>query len=198
MNTFYMTLMAGVLISIAGQASAAKLDINPLGESSLPIDRRCEVSVSTPNIDYGTQSRWQLQDSAGGQKVSPGKRSFTLSVVCPYRQVMRVIVRGSKAPDGQLLYGDRGSMSLRVMDAELDGQLAELSAINAEGGLKVQTKDRLYLRPDFGMIATQNGQPVKGKFLTVRLEAEPIMAEKDARISSPLVSEANFSLELIK
>lgn len=197
MKALCIKVVAGLCISAMMPASAAKFDVNPLGELTMPIDNRCEMSVSMSNIDYGVNSRGQLQDVAG-QKVSFGKRSLTMSIVCPYSQLMRVVLRGSqRTGDDQLQFGDRGGMSLRVLNAELDGQSTELTSINAEGTLKGASSDNLYLRPDFGMMATRNGQAIQGKSFTARLEVEPVMAEKEARVSAPKVSEANFSLELI-
>jgi len=198
MKALNLTMIAGILMSTMCYANAAKLDINALGGSILPIDHRCEVSVNMPVIDYGTQSRWQLQDVAGGQKLTTGKRNFTLNIVCPYAQNMRVVLRGSRSNEGQLRYGDRGSMSLRVLDAQLDGQSVELSSITAEGAVKAGAASSLNLTPDTGMMATRNGQAVKGKTFNARLEVEPMMVEKDARVARPLVSESNFTLELLK
>ncbi|MCU4369582.1 hypothetical protein [Acinetobacter courvalinii] len=198
MKALSTTLAAGLCIFAATQVSAAKIDINPLGEMTiLPVENLCEVSISNPDVDYGVLSRWQLQDVVGRQ-VSFGKRTLTLSVVCPFKQTMRVVLRSSRSQEGQLQFGDQGRMSVRVIDAELEGKSTELGSINSEGILKGASKDHLYLRPDFGMVATQNGQPIKGKTFTARLEIEPLMSEKAARVTSLQVSEANFTLELIK
>lgn len=197
MNAWYLlVLMMGLYISPMSQVAAAKLDVNPLGEYSIPTDTRCVINVSNSVINYGVQSRWQMEERSG-QKVSPGKRTFTLSVVCPYSQTMRVILRGTSAYDGQLQYGTGGSVSLKILDAALDGKPIQLSLI--ENGIhKKIANDSLELRPDLGMMAMRDGDAVKGKNFTARVEVEPVLPEKEARVTSRQISEAIFSFELIK
>lgn len=198
MNALCISFTVGLCIFVSIQVSAAKIDINPLGEMTIiPIDNLCQLSVSNPNVDYGVLSRWQLQNVTD-RYLSFGRRTFTLSVACPFSQTMRVVLRSNRSHEGQLQFGEQGHMSLRVLDAELDGKSTELSSINAEGTLKGVSKDYLYLRPDLGMVATQNGQSIKGKTFTARLEMEPVTTEKAASVTSLQVSKANFTLELIK
>lgn len=198
MNALNIMLGIGLYLFSTAQVSAAKINVNPLGEMTiLPIENLCEVNVSTPKIDYGTRTSGQLKSINSGQQLSLGKRTLTLNVACPFNQVMQVVLRSSRSHDGLLQFGDYGSMSLKVLGAEVDGKPTQLTLIK-DGIHKRSASDSLELRPDFGMMATREGKAVKGKTFTAKLEIEAVMAEKEARVSSQQVSEANLTLELIK
>jgi len=199
MKALNIIMIAGILIlNIVQEVPAAKIDPFLFGEPPLLIDRQCSINVNMPVIDYGVQSRWQLEESVGGKKVSLGKRNFILNVICPYSQTMSMIIRGASGHNGQLRYGENGFTSLRVMDVQLDGQTVELSSITPEGIIKDGVQKRIDLKPDTKIMITQNNQPIKGKVLTARFEIEPILAEKDARVSGAVQSESRLSFELLK
>ncbi|WBF46154.1 fimbrial protein [Serratia rubidaea] len=193
MKLLFTTLTLGVALCLVGAVRAAlpDTDLTP------PPDSRCSLSAGAPVIDYGVQSRWQLQDAGGPQRVTPGKRSLQLSVVCPYSQTMHLVLRGERAGNGELRYGERGSVALRLLDAQLDGQSVQIAAATPDGVIGGAGQTSLRLQPDSGFTAVQNGRPLKGKSFTARIELEPVMPESDARVSARQVSEANLTLELM-
>ncbi|CAI1934601.1 Uncharacterised protein [Serratia liquefaciens] len=166
-------------------------------QSFLPVDTQCSLSAGTPVIDYGTQSRWQLQDVAGSNAVTPGKRTLILNVVCPYSQTMRLALRGDRAANGDLRYGEQGSVNIRLLNFQLDGQNVQVASSAQAGLLDGAPESSLMLQPGKVFAVVQNGQLVKGQSFTARVEIEPIMPESAARIASRQVSEAHLTLELI-
>ncbi|RTF43319.1 fimbrial protein [Serratia marcescens] len=195
MKLLLTTLTLGVALCLANAPRAAL----PAADGGLtpPPDNRCSLSAGAPVVDYGVQSRWQLQDTGGPQRVTPGKRSLQLNVVCPYSQSMRLTLRGERAGNGELRYGERGSVALRLLDAQLDGQGVQLAATTSDGVLSGGGQDSLQLLPGNGFAAVQNGRLLKGKSFTARIELEPVMPESAARVSARQVSEANLTLELM-
>lgn len=163
--------------------------------SALPTDNRCLVSANAAVIDYGTQSRWQLQD-IGGQKVTPGKRILMLSIVCPYTQVPRVIVRGESARNGDVRYGERGSIRLRICDVQLDGKPLPVAMITPDGAPIGQAEPCLTLKPGNRFAPASDGQAAQGKQLTAKIEIMPVLDEEDARNPARQTRTAGFSLEL--
>lgn len=161
-----------------------------------PQDQRCSLSAGASVINYGTQSRWQLQDVAGGQKVSPGKRMMMVNVVCPFSQAMRLTVRGDKAGNGELRYGNEGSVKLHLSDAQLDGQSVQVATTMPDGTLNGSAESGLLLKPGTSFVALRNGKVAQGKNLSVRIELEPVMAESAARVTAQESSEAQLTLEL--
>lgn len=167
------------------------------GPPSLPGDTRCSLSASSPVIDYGTQSRWQLQDATANQGVTPGKRTLTVNITCPFSQTMRLALRGERSQDGELRYGDKGSISARVLDGQLDGHNVSLVTTTPSGIINGSPVSALHLQPDGSFAAAKNGQLAKGKSFSLRMQLEPVMPESAARVASRQVSESNLTLELI-
>lgn len=191
----FTTLMLGVALFLVG---AARADLRDAGSGLTPPPaNRCSLSAGAPVIDYGVQSRWQLQEAGDPRQVTPGKRSLVLNVVCPYSQTMRLMLRGEPAGNGELRYGERGSVKLLLTDAQLDGQSVLLAATAQGDVISGDAKSSLQLRPGHGFAAVQNGRLLKGKSFTARIELEPVMPESNARVSARQVSEANLTLELI-
>jgi hypothetical protein len=198
MKILYLTLGVGLFFTATTHLNAAKMEVNPLGEMTiLPIEKRCEVNVSTPEIDYGIRTSGQLERLTDGKKLTFGKRYLTLNIFCPFNQVMRVVLRSNRDHEGQFQFGGNSSMRLRVLDAELDGKATQLTLIK-DGIQKKSASESLELRPDFGMMATRNGEAIKGKIFSARLEVEPVLSEQDTHVSRRQVAEAHVTLELLK
>lgn len=195
MKILFTTLTLGVALCLAGGARA----VLPVADNGMtpPPDNRCSLSAGAPVVDYGVQSRWQLQDDGGSQRVTPGRRSLTLSVVCPYSQTMRLTLRGDMAGNGELRYGERGYVVLQLTDAQLDGQDVQTAAITLDGTLSGGEQTSLRLLPGNIFAAVQNGQLARGKRFTARVEIKPVLPEQDARVAARQVSEASLTLELI-
>jgi len=197
LKSFFTALAMMLAFSPMAQAIAVGNDMGPNIGTILPSDMRCHLSASAAVIDYGSHSRWQLQDVGGGQQVSPGKRMLMVSVVCPYSQTMRVMLRGDRASNGNLRYGDRGNVTMRLLDAQLDGQNIPVATTTADGRVSGAAETSMSLQPGNGIVAMHNGQPAKGKTFTARIQLEPVMPESDARISARQITESSLDLDLM-
>lgn len=195
MNMFWMRWLLALLMGVTG-ASAADPIIPPGLEASpmptLPPDTRCRLSVSNPVVDYGLMSRWQLEDIGAG-RVSPGTRSLTVSVVCPYSRTMSLRVEGEDR-EGGLRYGKHGTT--RLLDAQLDGNAVELRTVTPAGVITENGGQRLALNAGQRLAPVMQGRLAEGKTLTARLEIQPVLAEDDARVSSRQHSETMLTLTL--
>ncbi|MHA7845300.1 DUF1120 domain-containing protein [Serratia sp. D1N4] len=193
MKIGYTALILGLLISKAAGAVSPVMGDPSLQPPPLPMDSSCNLSVGGSVIDYGSQSRWQMQSaSTGGNAVTPGKRTLMLNVVCPYTQAMRLALRGD------LRYGERGSTVVRLFDVQIDGHNVQVVNTTPAGMISgTPTNDQL-LQAGQTVAAVLNGQLAKGKVLTARLEIEPTLPESEARVSASRMSESTLTLELVK
>ena len=198
MNRFITTgLLWGVLI-YPGVAMADS-EIPGAGiQPALPADTRCSLSAGAPVIDYGSQSRGQLQAGDNPQALSLGKRTLMVNIGCPFPQNMRLALRGAQGVNGDLLHGDRGSVYVLVLDAQVDGQAVLLSRTTPDGVLQGGAETGLRLQPGNNFAATQNGHFVQGKSFTARIEIEPVFPESATRVSARQTSESLLILELVK
>lgn len=182
-------------------ATSGCLAAGPVSVSSDPgaiqmPDARCQMSVSNSNVDYGLQSRWQMQDVDGtSQAVTPGKRQLSVTVICPYTHAMRLTVLGDRTPRGEFRYGDTGKLLVRVISAQLDGQTVSVALSTPEGLLRSAPQDTLVVLPNQPFSAVTGNQPAHGKALNVRLEIQPMVTDNDARVSSRQVSESTLSVQ---
>ncbi|WP_343550978.1 fimbrial protein [Pantoea sp.] len=181
-----------VVLFFMFSTSARASEFNP----SLPAEKRCIISASERDIDFGVQSRGQLQESNGGRRLSPGKRNLMINVVCPFAQTMVIAIQGDRAANGNLRYGDRGDVILRLLDVNLDGQHVQIVDTSAQGDAAA-TNDML-LQPGQYVAATRNGQRLTGKTFSARIEIEPMVPEGDARVTQPHTTQSQLSLELIE
>lgn len=167
------------------------------GMPSMPGATNCTLSVSSPVIDYGTQSRWQLQEALGRQMVTPGKRTFTVSVTCPHKRMLRFIIRGERAANGDLRYGKRGSISMRASEGQLDGHDVQFATGTPDGVLSSPLASSLRIQPQNIFGVAENGRLGRGKSLTFRVEIEPILPESASRVSVRQQHSSEFKLELM-
>ncbi|MGR7043433.1 fimbrial protein [Klebsiella aerogenes] len=196
MKLVFMARVGFFAALLAGNSSASPLSTPYLMENPTA-DNYCRLSVGNQTIDYGNLSRWQLEEFKGGQQVSPGKRSTSLSVVCPYSQVMSLAVRGDKAANGELRYGGEGYLSIRLSDVQLDGQTVQLVETTPEGVRRGTPAEELKLAPGKYFSVLSNNQLARGKMLSARMEIEPMLPEHAARVSARQLNESSLTLELM-
>lgn len=181
------------LLTIASGLSAAEPG---LGTPPQVPDGRCTISVSSPFVDYGVMSRWQLQDRPNGQ-VTPGIRSTMVNVVCPDPRAIKLLVQGEVNETGHLRYGEHGYTEFRLLNAMLDGNAVELRPQLPDGSPAEATAEALPLAVNQQLVTVSAGQVVKGKMLSARLEIQPVLGEDDVRVSSTQRSGSQLTLTLI-
>lgn len=195
---FTLLLLLGTAVGRSAQAAIPLVDGDNKMQLNMPMDARCSVSLGSSFVDYGTLSQWQLQNSVTNpDAVTPGKRTLMLSVVCPYSQKVLLTLRGERATNGDLRYGDLGSMIVRVLNAQLDGESVQLIGTSLDSAIKGAANESRRLQPGQTFAPSINGQLAKGKAFTALIEIEPMLPKAKARVSSRQSSEARFKLELM-
>lgn len=193
MKIGFTALIVGLLLSQSAAAVSSVMGEPALQPPPLPMDSSCSLSIGGGLVDYGRQSRWQMQSaSTGGNALTPGKRMLMLSVVCPYTQQMRLALRGD------LRYGQRGTTVVRLFDMQLDGHSVQVANTTPVGAFSGTPADSLLLQVGQTVAAVQNGQLAKGKVLSARLEIEPTLPESEARVAASQISESMLTFELVK
>ena len=190
----------GLLVTLlSGSAVQAMPAPQPdhFGAGGMPQDRRCTINVSSQDVDFGTLSRWQMQETGRGNTVSPGQRTLALSVSCPYSQPLHIMVQGEPAGDGNLRYGHAGSLQLDIHDAQVDGQPVQLIPVSRDRIRKGGEQAGLRLGPGSGVAASRNGSLVSGKTFTARLEVRPQLPERETRVTARQQSETRLTLEIL-
>ncbi|EMF07030.1 hypothetical protein F518_04178 [Serratia marcescens VGH107] len=162
-----------------------------------PADTRCIMSVGSTEINYGIQSRGQLQDVPEGHNLlTPGRRVLALSVLCPTERQMSLALRGMTSTGGELLYGTDGKVLLRLSDVTVDNQKVMLTTVYSDEKQGADSSEQLSLKPGQKVMAVKNGKAVVGKALTASLEIVPLLSDHSTRVATQSRSEAYFALEL--
>ena len=198
MKILFVPLLLGLVFGQYAGANSQSSDRTAAPLPTLPIDTRCSLTLGGGVVDYGTLSRWQLQDAKmGHNNVTFGKRTLTLNVACPYTQSMHLTVNGERSARGDFRYGNRGSMNVRIFDAQIDGKSVQIASATPDGIIYRTASDSTLLRPDQNFAAISNNQLARGKTFTARLEIDPTLPEADAQVSTHEIYEANMSIELL-
>ncbi|MCK7177122.1 hypothetical protein L8P05_24765 [Enterobacter cloacae] len=121
-----------------------------------------------------------------------------MNLSCPYNRAMTFAIKGPKSLSGELLYGRTGHVRLTLTDGRLDGKDILFYRHGNNEVLGVKGADSIRVRPGDVVTVVENGAAVHGKSLTVRMEVMPVMAERDARVTSELTSEGELHIELIE
>lgn len=139
--------------------------------------QECQLNLSEPRLDFGLMNR------ANALPATPeyllGERRVSLNLNCPQPADMSLFYRGVAAGAERLRFTDRGSYSLRVQDAVLDGQSVELGLIPGAAGVPVARGQSLAWQPEHGIVPLRDGQPVMGQNLALNLEVRA-WAQSDA------------------
>lgn len=192
-------LICVLLVSLmASQAQA----MNPsstdhFNTGALPEDRRCNITISSQAIDFGILSRWQLKEAAPGNTVMLGQRNLSLSVSCPYSQVIHLYLHGDLAQDGSVRFGRAGSLKLNLVDAQLDGQPVQLTPLTLDRIRLGAEQNSLILKAGSSFAASRNGSLIIGKAFTAQLEVRPFLPEHEVRVRTHQRSDSRLTIDLI-
>lgn len=191
-NLFAASLMLVTFCSLASEHVNGHFPPAP----QMPVDSRCQISTSNSNVDYGLQSRWQMQDVDGSsQAATPGKRQLSVTVVCPFTHDMRIKVMGERNIRGGFRYGTAGELRVRIISAQLDGESVSIALTTSGGAMLGAPQETLALLPNQTFSAVRGNQPAQGKAFNVRLEIEPVLRDQDARVGSRQANESSLSFE---
>ena len=185
--------LAGLLLAVTlpGQAQTTGLPPVP-PDMSIPA---CTVTAGSGTVDFGSRSRGQLQQVAGG--LSPGERTIMVSAGCTLPRVMRLRVDGPGRGSAFSWGGTDSALRIRALRAGLDGKPVMLKRLSRAGQPAEPERDELILTPGDVLVATDNGQPASGRQLTVTLEVVPVLGERDSRPVHRVYPESTLTISLV-
>jgi hypothetical protein len=184
-----LPILLALLTSCTAQATG------PL-PTAPPPDNQCNLTASHTRVEYGVQSRWQLQMAPGTQQLSPGERSLSINVVCPYSRQLRVKFDGEAGQGGRWRYGEQGQLQLRVSAAWLDGQPVGLALTGRDSNDLSTLALPATILPDSTVSAVTAGHLLAGRNLTLQLTLAPLLSEQATRVTARTESDAVVRLSL--
>ncbi len=139
--------------------------------AAVATDESCVVNISQPTVDYGRTTREQLfENSPNSNQALLGKRSLTLTSVCDAKVQQVLTFQGEAADESRFRFGQQGTFSLRVINAQLDGKPVRMVASGAASNAANGTST--LLRLGNGLIPFDGPAAAAGERLTVQVEVE--------------------------
>ena len=128
----------------------------------------CQLNLSETAVDFDLVNRAVAPAQAAEHLL--GERRLSLTLNCPESTDLSLFYRGLAAAGERFQFTPRGSYSLRVSDALLDGQAVELGLLPGSGQPAVSTGSTLRWRPEHGIVPMRAGVPASGRSLSLQLE----------------------------
>lgn len=141
----------------------------------------CQLTLSDTTLDFGLMNRAVALAPATERLL--GERRVHLHLNCSNPTDMSLFYRGLAAGAERFQFTERGSYSLRVSDAVLDGQSVELGLFASNGQPPISTGATLGWRPGYGIVPIRGAVPVTGRSLSLQLEASAWASEAASRVN---------------
>ncbi len=126
----------------------------------------CQVTFDQPMIEFGTVNKTQLQPF--GNRHLLGERQLQLTVQCSADTDMVLHYLADSITGERYRFGERGTYSLQLSDARLDGRSVALGT--ARSGQAWQRQgNRVRWLPGMQVAPLRAGAPLDGTTLTARL-----------------------------
>lgn len=142
-----------------------------LGLGALPTKQAqaddCRLTLSQAQLDFGLMNRAIHLTQARERLL--GERRLSLTLNCAHPTDMSLFYRGLAAAGERLRFTERGSYSVQVSDAVLDGKAVELGLLAGIGQAPSVRASTLTWRPDHAIVPLQEGSPVQGSSFSAQL-----------------------------
>lgn len=141
----------------------------------------CQLHLSEPRVDFGQMNRALALTPATERSL--GERRLGLTLNCPNPTDMSLFYRAMAADLERFAFTPRGSYSLQVSDALLDGQGVELGLLAGSGQPPVQTATSLRWRPEHGIVPLRAGVAAGGRSLSVQIQISAWASEAASQVN---------------
>lgn len=141
----------------------------------------CQLHLSEPRVDFGLMNRTLALTPATERSL--GERRLGLTLNCPNPTDMSLFYRAMAADLERFAFTPRGSYSLQVSDALLDGQGVELGLLAGSGQPPVQTATSLRWRPEHGIVPLRAGVVARGRSLSVQIQISAWASEAASQVN---------------
>lgn len=141
----------------------------------------CQLNLSETTVDFGLMNRAVALLPAAERLL--GERRMSVTLNCPNATDMSLFYRAMAAGPERFAFTPRGSYSLHVSDALLDGQAVELGLLAGSGQPPISTGTRLRWRPEHGIVPMRAGVAVSGRSLSLQIETSAWASEAASQVN---------------
>lgn len=167
--------------------------------SSYVVAEACQITLSQPNVSFGRFKQDDIIASRKNWNRMPGKE-VTAAVFCPQPRVMALFLQSTSGSNGGVLFGQKSRLALVASNILVDGHHYNLVRTSDRVSFtSAETpKEKVFLRNNDGILAYQNGLPVRGKQMSVTIKIIPVINDDQLRgISDNTELESALAWELL-
>ncbi len=155
----------------------------------------CQLNLGESLVDFGLMNRAVTQAHAAERLL--GERRVSLTLNCPNPSDLSLFYRGLASAGERFQFTPRGSYSLHVSDALLDGQAVELGLLPGSGQPAVSTGSSLRWRPEHGIVPMRAGVPVSGQSFSLQLEVSAWARDDALQVSDAVTWDTSGVVDAI-
>ncbi|AIC22538.1 hypothetical protein EY04_27575 [Pseudomonas chlororaphis] len=139
----------------------------------------CRLLLSDAQMNYGRLLRSQMirVTTPAGVFYEVGKRPMTLTAICPAATAMSLTFDGQALDDKSFRFALNGSITFRVLDAQLDGRTVHLLPADQGRG----TNEQYLIYPGKQMVPYGAGHIARGENLTLLIEVDTLIDEASTK-----------------
>ena len=167
--------------------------------SSYVVAEECQIALSQPNVSFGRFKQDDIVASRKNWNRMPAKE-VAVTVFCPQPKVMALFLQSASGSNGGILFGQKSRLVLAANNVTVDGHPYNLARTTDRVAFSASEtpKDKAILRNNEGILAYQNGLPVRGKQMSVTIKIMPVINDDQLRgISDNTDLESALAWELL-
>ncbi|MBC3300736.1 DUF1120 domain-containing protein [Pseudomonas sp. SWRI18] len=144
-------------------------------------DDECRLNLSESRLDFGLMNRAVAMTPAPERLL--GERRISLTLNCPQDQDLSLFYRAPGASAQRYRFTEQGTYRLHVSEAVVDGHAVELGLLAGSGQPPVASGAQLVWRPEHGVVPLRDGVTLRGRSLSLQIDASAWADEAAARVS---------------
>ncbi|CAB3743333.1 hypothetical protein LMG3441_05979 [Achromobacter kerstersii] len=156
----------------------------------------CRLSVSNPEIDYGTLYRSELLAQGRSSMLSLSKRELSLTAICDGETPFALRFLGDAVGPNSYRFAVNGSFTIRLSNATVDGSPVELAHASVTGGTQSSPSVSAVLAPGSVISPVSLGQAATGKVFAVQVEFDTSIDEPATRVRDLTFLDGGGAFEL--
>ncbi|MGR5942747.1 hypothetical protein [Enterobacter sp. C4G1] len=159
----------------------------------------CQLTLSQQVVDYHQMRRDNIVSSQQSWNKMPDK-DINVSVYCPDKQQMAILLQGASGQKGRFQFGQNGGVAIKVSNLTLDGKSYSVGKTTDQVNFTPENDNgaSLYIRNNEAVVAVENGQVPSGQQLNFTVTIFPVLNDSSfSNISDQTKLESDLTWHLL-
>jgi hypothetical protein len=159
----------------------------------------CQLTLSQQAVDYHQMRRENIVTTQQSWNKMPEK-DISVSVYCPEKQQMAVLLQGASGEKGRFRFGQNGGVAIKVSDLMLDGKSYSAGKTTDQVNFTPENDSgaSLYFRNNEAIVAVENGKVPSGQQMNFTVTIFPVLNESAfSHIADQTTLESDLTWQLL-